>query len=451
MAEGIAVKRRAEARLFAIPGVHTVGFGAKVTAGKPVGEFAIIVQVSRKKLPGEVLPFERIPSEIDGLKTDVVEASALRVRQSVLQGGDEIDADYGGVFTSGTLGCLGRLAVPDSAPPDVLISNHHVLYLKETDPPGADVKIPSCSGCCHTTVAKVLDGPKINADIDAALAKFIPGVDTKAQIHNIPIKGILDLTDPKKLPTAIQKAIQDQTYQVYKYGAKTGFTRGQIDFVDASGGTVLPNSKQIQITPLDREFFSKEGDSGAVVYNDSNEIVGLLWGHGGGTQITSFACHITTVLAAFPGLRIAKNPPETIYRTPGIRKLPPMVERVHRDLAASGCIDYYVGLYGKHLEEFRWLFAHSRHFVSAWHRNHGPKIVRALMDLVEDRIAVLPATFEERLWSECLYRIGGALLYTGSARLQADVVRYLTFSAGLGGRKYADILQLMRALAMVTN
>lgn len=457
-AEALEVKKRSEVRLFAIPGVHAIGFGAKVSAGKPVGEFAIIVQVSKKKLPSQVSPAEFIPAEIDGVKTDVIESPAQKVRFSVLQGGDEIIPEHfgGGEVHSndGTLGCVARSAVPDGSPPDVLLSCRHVLFQPDDlGAPGDEVNVSSCSGCCHPTIAKVLAGPKINADLDAAIAKFEPGLETKAQLQNVPVKGILDLLDPA-LPAAIQTAIANQTYRVYQYGQKSNFTRGVISSIHTTT-TIPPHSGQIEVAPVDRDYFTQKGDSGSVVYNDSNQIVGLHWGGdqepGPTGKKHSYANHIAKVLAAFPGLRIATNPPEVIYRTPGVRKLPPMVERVHRDLVAAGCIDFYVGLYGKHLEEFRWLFAHSRHFVSAWHRNHGSKVVRAVMDLAENRISALPETFEDRPWKECAHRIAGALLYAGSERLRSDVLRYLAFTTALGGRSYEDILQLMRSLAMVTD
>jgi hypothetical protein len=349
---------------------------------------------------------------------------------------------------------VARGAAKDTDPPDVLLSCRHVLFQPDgSGAPNDDVNISSCSGCCHPTIAKVLNGPPINADIDAALAKFEPGTETKAQIHNIPVKGILDLLDPS-LPPAIQTAIQNQTYRVSQYGEKSGYTRGIVTSIHSST-TSPPHTGQIEIQPVDRDYFTQVGDSGSVVYNDSNQIVGLHWGGDPAPPRHSYANHIAKVLTAFTsfgiGLRIATNPPEVIYRTPGVRKLPPVLDRVHRDLVAAGCIDYYVGLYGKHLEEVRWLFAHSRHFVSAWHRNHGPQMVRALMDLVDDRIPQLPEGFEEHPWKECTHRIAGALLYAGSEPLRADVLRYLSFTTSLGGRSYADILQLMRALTMVSN
>jgi hypothetical protein len=459
VADALEVKRAVQARLLAIPGVHTVGFGGKTSGGKPIGEFAILVYVRRKKSRAELSPAELIPPEIQGVKTDVIESGPMGTRFSALQGGDEIFAEHpsaGEVHSAdGTLGCIARsAAAKDADPPDVLLTCRHVLY-QENDigTPGDEVTVSSCCGCCHPTVAKVLDGPKIGPEIDAAIAKFVPGTDIKAQIHDTPVKGIFDISDLAKLPVPVQNAIKNHTYRVYQYGKKSGFTRGQVFDVDAA---TVKHSKQIRIMPLERDYFTQKGDSGSVVYNDDNLIVGLHWGgvskdEQPDGQRASFANHIATVLAAFPGLRIATNPPEVVYRTPGIRKLPPVMERLHRDLAATRSVDYFTGLYGKHQEEFRWLFEHSRHFVSAWHRNHGPKMVRALMDLAEDRIPAVPEFLEERSWKDCTHRIAGALLFAGSESLQNDVLRHLSFSAALGGRSYAEVLDLMRSLAMAVN
>ena len=64
----LAVKRRVEEDLLGLPGVHAVSLGHKNGSG----ELAIIVHVVRKQ-PLDALPAaERIPREIDGVKTDVV-------------------------------------------------------------------------------------------------------------------------------------------------------------------------------------------------------------------------------------------------------------------------------------------------------------------------------------------------------------------------------------------
>ena len=63
----------------------------------------------------------------------------------------------------------------------------------------------------------------------------------------------------------------------------------------------------------------------------------------------------------------------------------------------------------------------------------------------------VPEFLEERSWKDCTHRIAGALLFAGSESLQNDVLRHLSFSAALGGRSYAEVLDLMRSLAMAVN
>jgi len=67
------VKRAAAARLHALPGVHAVGVGYKVVEGKKTEQLAIAVFVDKKKKPEQLSEREIIASEIEGVRTDVVE------------------------------------------------------------------------------------------------------------------------------------------------------------------------------------------------------------------------------------------------------------------------------------------------------------------------------------------------------------------------------------------
>jgi hypothetical protein len=73
------VKRDAAARLHAIPGVHAVGVGGKIVGGKDTGELAVAVFVVEKRRREELSEGELVPSEIDGVKTDVVEMPRVRL------------------------------------------------------------------------------------------------------------------------------------------------------------------------------------------------------------------------------------------------------------------------------------------------------------------------------------------------------------------------------------
>jgi hypothetical protein len=75
----LKVKENAEALLRALPGVHAVGIGKKVVAGKPTGELCIAVFLVEKKPLDRLTPQEIVPPEIDGVPTDVREMAVPRL------------------------------------------------------------------------------------------------------------------------------------------------------------------------------------------------------------------------------------------------------------------------------------------------------------------------------------------------------------------------------------
>jgi hypothetical protein len=73
------VKRRNRDRLMAPANVVGVGIGPKIVAGEESGRLVIRVYV-RKKVPAEVLDAgQRIPAEVEGVPTDVVEVGEVRL------------------------------------------------------------------------------------------------------------------------------------------------------------------------------------------------------------------------------------------------------------------------------------------------------------------------------------------------------------------------------------
>jgi hypothetical protein len=75
----VKTKEDAEGSLRAIPGVHAVGIGKKSVNGAFTDELAIAVFVSKKKPLSELAPHEVVPSQINGIKTDVVERAKPRL------------------------------------------------------------------------------------------------------------------------------------------------------------------------------------------------------------------------------------------------------------------------------------------------------------------------------------------------------------------------------------
>lgn len=473
LAEALEVKLRVERRLAEIPGVHTVGLGGKVANGAPTGEIAIRVQVTQKKPISELSAEERIPEQIDGIKTDVVESGAS-VNYSALNGGIEIICENNsdpGIVTrwSGTLGCFARTT--DGTPQVVLLSNDHVLYGKTPRRSDGDpVLVESSTGCSTKIIGHNLKTSG-NADllIDAAIASLDSGTDWQAQIQGAAVKGILDFRpgNLSSLPVAIQTQIANQTYPVNKYGGMTSLTQGKVTDIHAttysrnsSGQVITTHTGQLQIMPRSGDFFSKEGDSGSAIYDDNGNIIGLLWG---GSVILdksdpdytpppwhTNACHIGDVQDKLH-IAIATNAPSVVYHVGGKPQLHPAFARIYTDLSATGRQKEFVRLYGHHSEEFRRLLKESRPFLVAWHRNHGPKIVRSLLDLANDRLGALPASFEGRAWADCLEHIEKVLILVGSDELRANMRTYRDMAFQLGGRTYQEVLGFLLTVGIDTR
>jgi hypothetical protein len=122
VSRAIEVKQQVRDRLLSFAGVHGVGVGSKVISGKRTNELAIAVYVL-KKLPLNVLPLDQvIPSEIEGLRSDVEEIPIAECfddtgRYRPLVGGSQLEyttREQPNPNTTiihdnkGTLGCIAR-------------------------------------------------------------------------------------------------------------------------------------------------------------------------------------------------------------------------------------------------------------------------------------------------------------------------------------------------------
>jgi hypothetical protein len=149
------IKRAAQGRLLAIPGVHAVGIGSKIVAGQRTDEPAIMVFVEKKRPLSELRPEEVIPEEIEGIKTDVYESEVPRIHEDteryrpliagarILPGGlvpethilhppappTVIPAQ--GLGGQGTIGCIAKTG--EASPRIIGLTCHHVVAI----PPSA--------------------------------------------------------------------------------------------------------------------------------------------------------------------------------------------------------------------------------------------------------------------------------------------------------------------------
>jgi hypothetical protein len=133
-----AAKEAAREMLLAIPGVHAVGVGPKRVGGQATSEPAVVIFVVKKKPLSEIPAHERIPAEINGVKTDVLEGAMPvphldPIDQSDVNDDSEYEPLQGGIQIQvgvanyvGTMGCIGTF--PDEPDARVVgLTNWHVV------------------------------------------------------------------------------------------------------------------------------------------------------------------------------------------------------------------------------------------------------------------------------------------------------------------------------------
>lgn len=276
-----AVKGKKEDDLLSIPGVTGVDIGRKITKGKKTDELSIRVFVEKKKK--QVPDAEKIPDEIDGIKTDVIErkfvlhgpatAKVEDVRPQAdtatydpLVGGISIGpcGAVGGFVFTGTLGCIVR---DRDTGQNMMLTNYHVIAEKWNA--GENITQPSRvdTGSCPGGICGQLVRSVISENVDGALAS-ISGRGNDCSIHEIgDVKG---------------KGTASENMKVRKRGRTTGLTHGIVESIDATvnvpydhGNVILRNQITIEADESQSDVIGMSGDSGSVVVDESNRVVGL--------------------------------------------------------------------------------------------------------------------------------------------------------------------------------
>jgi hypothetical protein len=300
----LTAKQNNVSRLLSRPNVVACGVGYKVTSEGPTDELSVVVSVSQKLPAAQLAESDLVPRNVDGIKTDVIQTGAFRafqVRSKRWRPVIPPGASLGHSNTSaGTFGCLVRRGNEL-----FILSNNHVLanlnQCQLGDPilqPGrhdggtAEDKIatlaefvpldfggdaPDCSlagmlekvlntlasaaGSSHRILA-YQQTPGSN-QVDAALAKPLqPEWVTP---------DILDIGRPQGTRSATLGT------QVQKSGRTTGYTEGRIIQVDVTSQVSYGPGQATFQGQLMASGMSKPGDSGSVILDMENYVVGLLF------------------------------------------------------------------------------------------------------------------------------------------------------------------------------
>jgi hypothetical protein len=486
--EHVEAKERAEKQLLDIPGVHAVGVGGKVVGGEPTGEPSITVFVERKLPLSEIPPEQRIPPEIDGVKTDVVEEPIPTILQTpgIPVGTERVDSSQyrpllGGIQVArrggdgfGTMGCICTVT---GAPNRVIgLTNHHVVLNACADTPnneevGQPTGRSSSSESCHDIVGTLVDA-QCDTDVDLALIQFRSGMQWLAEIQD---DGLVAGTHAV---TAAEAATQ--TFQVKKRGRTSGLTGGVVTAINVSGsvnnhdGTLhrtYTNGIRVRANPdpatPGTTDFALPGDSGSALRDVSDNVVGIVFGSSVGNG-TSTAFPIQAAIDKFatgvPAARRVQLAVATTTTAGNAQTVPTAMvadeqtepaqvplsweeaERLEEELRTSRQGAWYADLYRRHREEAAALVHSHRRVTVVWHRSGAAELFQWLWKAFTGQDVRVPEEIQGRSVRACLEDIAEALERHGSAMLQADVRRVLPTLPDIAGLTDREIVERLKGL-----
>lgn len=289
--------RHIKAKLSPAWNVVGVGLGEKFAEGNSTGVPAIKFLVRQKATKKRVGKSELIPSEWNGLLTDVEEVGKVRFlsgenpkqAHNPVQPGCSIGYQRaGGLRNAGTLGAL----VEDSAGNRFFLSSFHVLAELGSANGPFDITQPGTLDAPNARIiGRMVRGiaPSANGAnrVDAALANIGTSVNASSEILGV---GRI---------TGTRNAFAEMT--VEKFGRNTGYRTGYVfnTFFDIS--VPIPGGQarfvdQIAILGLNG-VFAGEGDSGSLVLErQTNRAVGLLFLQAGNYSLANHISAVTTSL-----------------------------------------------------------------------------------------------------------------------------------------------------------
>lgn len=281
------------------PDVVGVGIGFRTVRGIPTQEVALKVYVRQKIHPLLVKDGQVIPTEVEGVPTDVEEAgefSIWRPIPPIYQ--RKVRPAMGGIsvghfaITAGTLGCL----VGDAGETFIL-SNNHVLANENRGAEGDPILQPGR-----------FDGGKTDKDVIGRLDTFVavdpegPNLVDSALAAPFDVRDVTpDILGIGRLRGSADAALEEK---VMKSGRTTRRTDGTVVDVSATlrvgyeSGSYLFTDQMI--VKGQRGAFSAGGDSGSVIVSYEGRGVGLLFA---GSPFFTVANKMTNVEKAL-GVRI---------------------------------------------------------------------------------------------------------------------------------------------------
>lgn len=318
--------------------------------------------------------------------------------------------------SAGTLGCLVEKKGENTI---YALTNQHVV-----DKEGQEIFHPqkSSSVCCTCEcnvkglIGKCEKIGKEGSNIDAAIINLKGGIKFKNEIADVgAVEGeriYLSSDELLNLP-------------VKKRGIRTLLTTGVIEVVDLNI-TVAGKSytNQLQIRETDSGNFANRGDSGSVLLDKENRVVGLIFAisymQGATTNFKGICNPIRSVLEEM-GVELI------LGRQSGENKF---IEEENSVMISNFYFfpephrRLYAKLIHRHAEEVLDLVYKSRFVGVTWQRAKGPAYIKPLVDFANTGDESHLMFFDCYAFVDLLKKMGETLDIYGSDRLRVDLIRY---------------------------
>jgi hypothetical protein len=429
----IARQEQIAAILHTYPNVAGTAVGVKEVGGKLTDEIVIRVYVYDKKPLENLRPDEVIPAEIDGIKIDVnkmpTELSGCgdaNEYRPMIGGSQIIGAKANG---SGTVGCFAIDNVDSSI---VLLTNYHVLMDNGEQPGHAAAQPDFCCDdfCCRCgEVAKLVRGADFanpNEFLDCAIAKLSNGQENNYVNEVLEIGPLNGIT-----PTLVAGD------HVFKRGKATRRTEGIVNAVRIAvlspvtfESGVKNFRNHMTITPANPALpFSHKGDSGSVIVDAQNRVVGLLFGDNSKEDpyraaTITLANHITDVVAKLNITIPEVGTPNAIpLRSEGntIRIAEAEPARLQKLIENQENGKLLINLFYQHSKEIMYLIRNNRDVKVAWNRFKGPAFTAHLVEKSRKPEYILPVEIEGYTAMQLLLKMSTVLEKHGSIALAGDI------------------------------
>lgn len=243
-------------------------------------ELMVLKVLVTKKVPIKDLPKkDRIPKMYKGVQTDVeavgvmeaLEIPPLNGRERPVEGGYSVGEIN---ITAGTIGCIvfDGNGINTTA---YILSNNHVLANQNRAPIGSPIVQPGPA-----------DGGRAPQDTIGFLSDFIPiqFVARDRMPENLVDAAIAETTDAAASREIYNIGFVDSVNRdfaigdrVYKTGRTTAYTTGLITMTNATVMVRYDQGQAMFMNQIITEPMSSPGDSGSLLVDGDNRVVGLLF------------------------------------------------------------------------------------------------------------------------------------------------------------------------------